>query len=317
MLNQINQVVATGSVDGVLTSAALLRAIGENNIGLEFAQAFTVNKVDPSTWQSGRKVAFVDLAVNSREPGMTVAFLRQITEAGHSIVGVLDEHNAEDWQNAFVEAGLNFDSLTVQPVSQDKSEIKSSGALLLSLLGSEVDEHTRKLCEAADSGDRMDFSTHFGGMVNQAVKSKIQDDTRRIHLAQHFATNTEADEKIQGWITEYEAILANHAEILASKQDLGEGFVRISTIGFKVDMTTLMRSLYQGGAKIVVCEGEMYNKSVGKPTVQIAFGTNDKSLNLLETVKGAGVNALGGFAQKANVEPDDEQASIEAIRKIV
>jgi len=306
---QINHIISVGSVDGICTSTALLRLIGAGQtVGLEFCQAFTVDKVDLTKWEPNRMVAFVDLAINNRDPQMTADFVRRIREAGHQIMAVCDEHNASDWLTALG----SFDGLLIQPVSQDAGNIKSSGALLMSLFGDNMDEHTRQLC-AADAGDRMDFSTHFGGLVNQAVKSRIADDSRRVYLARYFAFNREPDETITGWIREYEEILRNHEEILAAKVDLGDGIVRVNATGRAVDMTTLMNTLYKSGARVVVCEGEMFNRSLNKKTVQIAFGTNDKSLDLLTIVKAA-VPSASGFGQKVNVEPTDETAALAVIR---
>ena len=176
MKKLFNLIVSVGSVDGVCTSAAALRTVCQPDTEIIFTQAFTVDKIDPTAWKPSRKVLFVDLAVNNRDEAMTVDFLRRIIAAGHQIVGVLDEHCREDWEQAFSEARLSFDDLLIEPVSQATGEIKSSGALLLYILGI-VDEHTEELLGAADAGDRMDFTTHFGGLVNRAVKSKIADDS--------------------------------------------------------------------------------------------------------------------------------------------
>lgn len=310
-----NLIVSVGLVDGVLTSAAVLRNLAEEESEIAFTQAFTVDKIDPSVWKPNRKVLFVDLAVNNRDEAMTVDFLRRIIAAGHQIVGVLDEHCREDWEQAFSEAGLSFDDLLIEPVSQATGEIKSSGALLLYILGI-VDEHTEELLGAADAGDRMDFTTHFGGLVNRAVKSKIADDSRRVYLAKHFSQNAQPDETILGWIAEYDEILKNHQEIIANRQDLGDGIVRVITTGLTVDMTTLMSELYQLGAKIVMVEGMTFNKSVGLKTLQISFGASDNKLDILTAIKAAGVTA-SGFASKANVEPADETVALAAVRALL
>jgi len=311
--NSVSLVLSVGSVDGVCTSAAVLRnANPAADIG--FCQAFTVDKVDPATWGEARNVLFVDLAVNNRDEAMTVDFLRRIKAAGHTIIGVLDEHNAEDWRKAFAAAELSFDELAIKPVSQDEGDIKSSGALLLSLLGKEADEQTRELCNAADAGDRMDFSTHFGGVVNQAVKSRIADDSRRVYLAKHFARNHDTDSTIEGWIAEYEAILATHEEIVGARQDLGDEIVRINAVGKTVDMTTLMKTVYNLGYSVALTEGEMFDKTVGAKTRQIAFGCKPGlKFDAVATIKAAGVEC-SGFAAKANVKPEDEEAALAAIR---
>ncbi len=328
ILRSVNFILAVGSVDGVCTSAAVRRnANPAADIG--FCQAFTVDRIDPATWGDQRKVLFVDLAVNNRDPEMTAAFLRRVKAAGHQIVGVLDEHNADDWRRAFDAAGLSFDELAIRPVSQDKGDIKSSGALLQNLLAADdqaneelfcqgyaplLDGQTHELCQAADAADRMDFTTHFGGAVNQAVKSRIADDSRRVYLAKHFAQNRDADETINGWIAEYEAILATHEEIVEARQDLGDGIVRISAVGKTVDMTTLMKTVYDLGYSVVLTEGEMFDKSLGKKTIQIAFGCKPGlKLDAVATIKAAGVEC-SGFAAKANVRPEDEEAALAAIR---
>lgn len=329
-LNQINQIISVGSVDGICTSAAVIRN-ADPNADIQFCQAFTVDKVDPTTWGDKQKnVLLVDLAVNNRDEAMTVDFLRRVKDAGHSVYGVLDEHNAKDWRRAFDAAELSFNDLVIKPVSQDEGDIKSSGALLMKYFRSEwqlqedlferlvpppFDSHTKELCEAADAGDRMNFSTHFGGVVNQAVKSKITDDSRRVYLAKYFAQNHDPDETINTWITEYEEILKSHETIVAARQDQGDGIVRISAVGKVVDMTTLMKTVYGLGYSVVITEGEMYNKSLGKKTVQIAFGCKPGlKLDAVATIKTAGVNC-SGFAAKANIEPEDEEAALFAIHQ--
>ncbi len=311
MFKKINQIIAVGSVDGILTTAAMLRLIGNENIDLLFTQAFAVDKIDVAALQPSRKIAFVDLAVNNRDKAMTKNFVTALQNAGHEIVAVCDEHCREDW----FEILGNFDGLAIEPQSQAKGVFKSSGAVLRNAVGNLLDDHGRELCEAADAGDRMDFSTHFGGVVNQAVKSRIADDTRRVHLAKHFSQNQNSDETILGWIKEYEVILANHQEILNSKIDLGGGIIRVSTIGKVVDITTLMSTLYKSGGRVVVVEGEMFNKAAGRKERQVAFGTSEK-FDLLAAVK-AVVPAASGFAQKANVPLDQEQAALDAVRALL
>ncbi|NCU44303.1 hypothetical protein EOM71_01340 [Candidatus Falkowbacteria bacterium] len=311
-----NFVVAVGSVDGICTSAAALRTLCEPETEIVFTQAFTVDRLDPTAWPTDRKVLFIDLAVNNRDEAMTVDFLRRITKAGHQVSGVLDEHSREDWEAAIKAADLDFNSLLIKPVSQATSAIKSSGALLLSILSNEIDEHTQELLGAADSGDKMKFDTHFGGLVNRAVKSKIGDESRRVYLAKYFAENTQPDETILSWIGEYDKILANHQEIIANRQGLGDGIVRVITIDKVVDMTTLMSQLYKLGAKVVIVEGLSFNKSVGRPTLQISFGSSDNQLDILGAIKAAGITS-SGFTSKANVEPEDEAAALAAVRQLL
>ncbi len=320
-LRGVNHIVSVGSVDGVCTSAALLRIIGAGkDVGLEFCQAFTVDRINPGAWLPGRQVALVDLAVNNREPAMTAGFITRLREAGHTLVAVIDEHSREDWLSVLG----SFEGLVVEPQSQSLNRgdrtPKSSGEVLRRAwleAGESFNDlpEARELLETADAGDRMDFTTHFGGIVNQAVKSAIADDSRRVHLARHFAEHREADPKIQGWVAEYETILANHDKIVAGRVDLGDGIVRVVATGLAVDMTTLMGRLYREGARVVVLEGEQYNKAKGEKMPMVSFGSGEKSLDLLAAVKAAGVASASGFANKVNVEPSDEQVALAAIRE--
>ena len=89
-LNSIDFILSVGSVDGVCTSAAVLR--NTNAAEIAFCQAFTVDKVDPASWGENRKVLFIDLAVNNRNKSMTVDFLRRVTDAGHQIIQMSVDH---------------------------------------------------------------------------------------------------------------------------------------------------------------------------------------------------------------------------------
>lgn len=342
MLREVNYILAVGSVDGICTTAAALRNACGGGVEIQFCQAFTVDKVDPTKWLANRTVLFVDLAVNNKDKAMTVDFLKRVIAAGHQVFGILDEHNAEDWQWACGEAGIDFDKLAIKPVSQDKGDIKSSGMLLfqylkdracdLSIADEEahfsahkecscypndyeyLDKQTKDLCISADAGDRMDFSTHFGGLVNQSVKSSIADDTRRVYMAKHFAKNYEPDEKILGWVKEYENILKTHEEVISKTKDLGLGMVRVDCVGKTVDMTTLMNSLYND-YYVVVVEGEMFSREAGKKVRQISFGVKPGvKFDVLEALKNAGIEC-SGFASKANLSPEDEEKALMAVRE--
>ncbi len=330
-IQQINQIVGVGSVDGILTSAALLRLIRSTEVDIVFTQAFTVDKVDISAWKPNRKVAFVDLAVNNGDKTMTVAFVQRLQFAGHRVIAVCDEHSREDWlailSETIVPSWRSADdeyydidrshqgfNLLIEPQSQSAGLFKSSGAVLVAALGDQLDTHGKMLCETADKADRMEF-VGVGALVNQAVKSKIADDSRRVYLARHFANASEADATIQGWIKEYEAILDNHKAILVAKQNLSDGIVRVNAVGKVVDMTTLMSTLYSSGARVVICGAEMFDKAKGCKTRQIVFGTNEK-IDLLACVKQV-VPTASGFAQKVNVAPESEEVAISAVRTLL
>jgi hypothetical protein len=311
-MEKINLVIAVGSVDGICTASAVLRHLAPE-AEVIFTQAFKVDQILLSQWEENRRILFVDLAVNNRDGQMTVGFLKKIIAAGHEIVGILDEHNAEDWQEAFKKADLDFSALAIKPVSQDQCDIKSSGALFLSLFP-EADDHTKELCIAADCGDKMDFSTKFGNIVNAAVKSNIADDSRRIYLAKHFAQNTDSDFTISGWMGEYQTIIENHDEIIVKRIELGNQMVKIDTVGKTVDMTGLMKTMYDLGYQVVITTGEMYDKTLGKKTVQLAFGCSPSvKLDMVTLLKSRGITA-SGFSGKANVPVEEEIEAIGVVR---
>lgn len=318
-LKQTNLVVSVGSIDGILTTAALLRWLGkdETECDLHFCQAFTVDKLPVDEW-SGRHVCLVDLAVNNRDTEMTRSFVEQLRANDNSLVAVIDEHSREDW----LEVLGSFDGLVVEPQSQDAGDDapKSSGEVLrraLTEAREECNEHMAELLAAADAGDRMDFTTHFGSIANQAVKSNIRDDSRRVKLARHLAFHREPDEEIRGWIGEYEKILANHDTVVAGRQDLGHGIHRVSALSLAVDMTSLMARLYRDGARVVFLEGEMFSKVVGGKTVLIAIGTRDRSLDLMGVIRDAGIEPHGGFAQKVNIHPEDEAKAFSVVLGLI
>lgn len=311
-IENVNMIVAVGSVDGILTTAALLRLIGADPemVGITFTQAFTVDKIDVSGWKPGRTVAFVDLAVNNRDKSMTAGLVSRIRDAGHEIVAVCDEHSREDW----LEILGSFEELLIEPQSQATGLLKSSGAVLLAVKGVSMDEQTKILCVAADQADQMNF-VGVGEIVNRAVKSKIHDDGRRVYMAWHFARSMEADAAIDRWVAEYDSIMATHQQILAAKVDLGGGIIRVSAVGKVVDMTTLMSQLYEAGAMVVVLEGEMYDKATGGKVRQVSFGTKGK-LDLLTCIKPV-VPMASGFTSKVNVPLESEQVALTAVQEML
>lgn len=314
-LSHVNQIVAVGSVDGVLTTAAALRLIGNPNIPVTFCQAFTVDKVSVDGWEPERSVLFVDLAVNNRAPEMTADFVRRIQEAGHTIAGICDEHDASNWEKI-----LEFNSLAIRPESQNEGVFKSSGAVLkaaIERLGLAADEHVFELMADADEADAGKFTGRFSKIANEAVKSAIQDDTRRVKLARHLAQSAEPNEEIRGWLAEYEELQRNQAQILSEASNLGDGLIMANAVGKKVDMTSLMFALYASGAKVAIVVGEYFVPAKKTKEVAAGFGTNDKGIDLLAALKSADIDCLGGFAQKVNVPLESQDAAIEVVRGLL
>lgn len=311
-ISDITHIVFTGSVDGQATSAALMNKIG-HEVSTTPTQAFEVDKIDVDKLPANSVVAFVDLAVNNKNRQMTADFVARLIAAGHKLVAVIDEHSREDW----LEVLGTFEGLIIEPQSQAAGVFKSSGAILKAALGELASELAIELCDDADAGDRMDFSTHFGGLINMAIKSDIFNNARRMYMVKHFAFNREPDAQIVEWAQEYDkVIIPNHLAIKAAAKKMYFGMVRVVTTGMKIDMTTLMSDLYKN-YRIVVLEGMAFNPAEKKQTLQVSIGTNDKTLDLLACVKAAGITPLGGFAAKVNVELKDEKKALVAIRKML
>jgi hypothetical protein len=315
-LQQADVIVAVGSIDGVLTAAAALRNNPQPEAAqVVFTQAFLVDKLDPTSWGAGKNVLFLDLAVNNKNPAMTVEFLEKIKEAGHTIVGICDEHDGDAWSNALDSARIDRSALGISPISGKGTQTNSSGALLQSLLGADADAHTIALCEGADAGDRMKF-TGLAGLVNEAVKSKIADNTRRDYLARHFAAHEKPDAQINAWISEYEQILANNRSVIAEATVLCDGMVKVTPGDRQIDVTALMMELYTNYS-VVVVDGIAFNPATKQKERQIAFGCSPKSgLDLLAALKAADISA-SGMPQKASVSPQDEESAVAAVRQLL
>lgn len=314
-LQSVDLVIAVGSGDGVLTAAAVKRLSGRPNLEVCFTQAFQVNQLPVGSW-SGRKVVLVDLAVNNRDKAMTAALVDALREGDNTLLAVIDEHDAGAWEEVLG----NFDGLAVAPQTRDQADLttpQSAAEVLRRALvaeGVDIDAHTAALLSAADASDRMDFSPELASVVNRAVKSAIGDNRRRVHLVDLLAAGPAVDDTVRGWVAEYEEMEANAAFLLANSiVDLGDGIVRVDTGGRRVDVTTLLFALYKRARVVVVTGATAYNPAAGKAVPVVTVATGDKTFDVLSAVKEAGVPA-GGFAAKANIDPADDEAAIDAVR---
>lgn len=309
-------IVATGSVDGILTTAAFLNFVQDySSPVIIFTQPFLVDKIDLTSWEPNRQVVFIDLAVdNSPGSTKTADFVRRIE--GHQIIAVIDEHDADAWKGVL---GEKFDRLLIWPKSQKDGFYTSSGKVFKywveAMQSTFCDPHAHDLCEAADQADRQVFEG-IGEVVNKAVKTAIFDNNRREYLTRYFATHTEFDEKIYGWLAEYSEMEINHSAIIAGKVDLGNGIWKISSVGKLADATTLFALCYKAGAKIVVLKNTMFSKTKNQKTPMLSIASSNKSLDILATLQSAEVPA-SGFASKANLELEEEERAIKVIRKLL
>lgn len=331
-LSTADLIIAVGSVDGVLTTAAVKRLIGCGDVEVLFTQAFQVDRLPVDEW-SGRRVILVDLAVNNREPVMTATFVRRLIEGGNILVAIIDEHDATAWrqalESAFAQMGDQvpelsaidvLDGLAVRPKSQVDGGPGSSGEVLRRAMvaaGESVGGYVADMLAQADQADSGNFTSPLAGLANSATKSAIADNGRRVRLVNLLAQGVDVafgDDQVQAWVAEYEEMEANLATLLdAVVEDLGDGIVRVDTGGCRVDVTSLLFALYKRGKVAVVAGTTAFNPAAGRPMPTVSIATSDRSFDLLAVVKAAGIST-GGFAQKANIDPADEAAAIAVIR---
>lgn len=323
ILQRVTCIIFCGSVDGTLTTAAVYRNIHHECLLIPCmpyildtvrVEHYKINKQQRKKYN----ILFVNLAAMGGDNLATVNFLMYVKDNGHEIIGILDEHNAQRWEAAFKASGLPFDNLAIKPVTRDIGDIKSSGALFLSLFGNEVDEYTIELCKAADAADHGDFSTHFGNLVNMALKSRLSFDSRRKYLVRHFSKHRTPDKKIELWIKNYSPIMNTHQEIIETGKDLGNGVFRINCVDKRIDKTTLFKMINELGFKVILMEKDLYNSDLNKAIRQIMIACkNEVGLNLAKIMKSKSIKYFGDNSKlnpRVNISLIDEKKAIKAIR---
>jgi hypothetical protein len=323
-LPNLKYLVLPGSIDGMCGASAFLRFAAKkgedtNNITLIFAQAHEVGRIDPQKWEENSFVGFIDLPVNndtkSNDPQqLTVDLVNKIKSRGCEILVVADEHGKKQWEAVFAKCGLDIQNLLIPPQDRTQEEYSSS-AILKKSIDDGSDKFITELLYAGDQGDRMNFNTPIGNIMNRATKSNIGDNTRREYLVRHLATNETSDPKIDGWIGEYDVMEANLPKIMETGEDLGNGIFRYDAQGLSHDATEFFKSAYSREPKpvAVVLKGTSVFRD-GKVQPSISVGTDRKDLNVLQALQNAGIKA-NGFPLKGNAAIEDEEAAINAVRQ--
>lgn len=314
----VNQIVAVGSVDGILTTAALLSYIGpEKQVYVQFTTAMQVNTLRVDWWRANRRVALVNLGVNFNDVFSTRQFIDQIYRRQHTIVAIIDEHNRELWQ-AVMAPYRQLSTLAVEPQTQSTaSGIHSSGAVFLAALGHEATEHQQQLLAAAEAADRGNFSSPFASMVNRAIKPDLHNQRRRVYVARHFAKAALPDAQIERWIAEYLPLQKNAQDIFHARSNLGEGVIRLVLNGRPVDMTDLNMRVWMSGARVLVLSHHPsgIDDEYTTPTV---IRAKYPWLDLVRIMNQADVAVLtGGARSRISVRPHDEWSAVEAIRHAI
>lgn len=307
----IGGIVAVGSTDGVLATAAAMRLIGKI-VPVQWTQAFDVLKVDLTVFAPGTRLLLIDLAVNHTNEAMTAEFLRKIEEAGLVIAGICDEHDHEAWSRVYGP----FDALIVAPESRSEGVYTSSGKILLDRFGHLMDSHARELCEDADLADDMKRPTfvRFGAIANNSVKPAIGDNSRRTAVTECLAFSGEPNEVVCGYLAEYAAIEANNLILANEHTVISAGVARVrNPDGLRIDATSLMGLLYDRKYRLVILNDVVFSKEHGGKVPVVSFGTSDKSLNLQQILRDAGVPVVSGFPAKMSVLAENETVALIAI----
>lgn len=313
----VNQIVAVGSVDGILTTAALLSIIGPaKEVYVQFTTAATVNDLTIGLWRPARQIALVNLGVNFSDLFITRMFIDRLYRGGHKIVAVIDEHGRELWQ-AVLAPYCCLSDLAVEPQTQAvNSNIRSSGAVLLNTLGVQATEHQRTLLLAAESADRGNFSPPLASLVNRSIKPDLYNQRRRVYLARHLAATAEPDATIQRWMTEYLPLQRRAQDIWHARSNLGEGIVSLVLDSRPVDMTDLIVRVWIAGARVVVLSHQQQDND--QRLVPTVIRTRYVWLDLPRIVAHAGLDVIGNSSRlRVTVRPQDETRAIEAIRHAI
>lgn len=313
----VNQIVAVGSVDGVLTTAALLSFIGpEKQIFVQFTTAATINDLPISLWRSGRRVALVNVGVNFSDLFTTRVFVDRLCRGGHKIVAVIDEHSRDLWQ-AVLAPYCALSDLAVEPQTQSvNSDIRSSGAVLLNALGTQATDHQRALLLAADAADRGNFSSPLANIVNRSIKPDLYNQRRRVDLARHLAATAEPDATIQRWMAEYLPLQKRAQDIWHARSNLGEGITSLVLDSRPIDMTDLIVRVWIDGARVVVLSHQQ--QDADQRLVPTVIRTRYVWLDLPRIVQSVGIGIIGNSSRlRVTVRPQDEARAIEAIRHAI
>ena len=288
------EIISVGSVDGVLTTSALLALYPYANVA--WTQAFDAHEVP---LRSDSQYWLVDLGVNTQDHRTTELLIHLIHSSGSIVLGIVDEHGSREWKQILSQETWN--SLLVKPETRGQNGIRSSGSVLRNSLdlicggdnpNPPLIENLLRLSELADEG-------RFEGIaetVNMAIKADIRDNRRRDRLARWFSRNTHPSGEIEQWVGEYREIQALTAEAVEESEDCG--IYCLTYADPRCDMTSLSFGLAKQYPQVlfsvVVLKGE--------PQRTIFMAAADRCpVDLLET---CGVPA-SVFAKKVTVPTGD------------
>ncbi len=309
-------IIASESVGGICMSSAVMRTLnidGNSSVQVWFTQASLVDKFDVSKLKPGSLVTFVDLGVNFKDEQMTLSLVQKILDAGHIILAIVSGYDNGAWKRIIDQTLLHFDLLLIKPALEDNTNSNSEYALSVAYLNDHVDNRVVELCKAADCANRMDFSSRFASMVNQAIKSHASLNQRKKYLVHHLAQGeVTADDIIAGWINEYDEILSTHEKLKKDSICITKGLIRVDASNEIIDVSVLLSDLYAMGAKVAIICSDIFNPIRGYKFPKVIIATCDKTVDVLSIIK-TKVPSASGIASKAYMDPMFEQEAIGAV----
>ena len=215
-----------------------------------------------------------------------MGLVNKIIEAGHEILFIADEHGCKKWEKVFVKCGLEINNLLITPKDRG-DEYPSSCAILQNAFGPNMDEATLELLDAGTQADLLQKGnpTRLGEIFKKAIKSNIVDDTRRDYLARHFSQNLEPDEKILGWVEEYNIMEKNLDSIMKTKRDLGNHMMQYDVSGLKHDATEFFKNAYANSPVVVLASTPVFIDNVRQMGISIAVDDSKEGFKQLHVVK--------------------------------
>lgn len=294
-------IIAAGSPSTILAVAGYCRAhgitardIASGDTQIVFTQAFQVGVhpqfgVSPAleavrALPENGKVCLIGLAVNNRDPGMTLNFVREIGR--HRLIGVYDEHDAELWKE--LRAILGYSEDDERFVTPGKHVPYLSAA---SIIGYTFEGMPPLWVAAGDYADDRhlcvsDEAIAVATAVDNACKATITDNLFRVAIVRYLlGSDSEAAKRA-----------------LAEAELRGNVLVVRQPVGREINHTQVMFAGYQYAPFVAVVgskagEAAACVVTVGRNTQHAQFGKTD----LLMVLRGLGAS---GIPEKATVYED-------------
>jgi len=169
-MNSVSDVViAHGDVDGIVSAAEIIKAYGlkRETTKLVFTQPFLVDQIPQEFIQQAQRIFVVDIAVNNRDPEMTMKFIEKIWD---KLTVWYDHH--QGWSRIQGKLGPKFGKFIIETTNSCAELVAENEGLR--------SDFVRELVRDAIAADtRRGQLSEIGELIDQAIKSDLGDDTIR------------------------------------------------------------------------------------------------------------------------------------------